>query len=239
MNMYKKIDSEMTLLDVVDDMLHACGYHFNPYFVKLGKKEFCKRDFVETQIQFLFAVEFFSRPMAMLLAKIPEPELRIEIVRNVWEEHGEGELAKIHANTFRKFLEKLDGISKNQIDKRILSPDVRIFNTSLIGVCVLDDYLIGVGVMGIIERMFCDISVWLGKGIINNGWLSEVDMIHYNLHEKLDIKHSKDFFDVLEPNWNKTEEDNYKIKQGLSMGSTMFNNLYENLYKNKTQTFIK
>ena len=239
MNMYKKIDSEMTLLDVVDDMLHACGYHFNPYFVKLGKKEFCKRDFVETQIQFLFAVEFFSRPMAMLLAKIPEPELRIEIVRNVWEEHGEGELAKIHANTFRKFLEKLDGISKNQIDKRILSPDVRIFNTALIGVCVLDDYLIGVGVMGIIERMFCDISVWLGKGIINNGWLSEVDMIHYNLHEKLDIKHSKDFFDVLEPNWNKTEEDNYKIKQGLSMGSTMFNNLYENLYKNKTQTFIK
>ncbi len=238
-NMNKKIDFETTLLDVVDSMLHTCGYHFNPYFIKLKEKEFCKRDFVETQIQFLFAVEFFSRPMAVLSARIPEPELRIEIVRNVWEEHGEGELAKSHSETFRELLKKLDGISENQIDNRILSPDVRIFNTALIGACSWDDYLIGVGVMGMIERMFCDISTWLGEGIVNNDWLSEVDMLHYDLHEELDIKHSQDFFDVLEPSWNKTEEDNYKIKQGLSMGATMFNHLYENLYKNRTQMFIK
>ncbi|MDP0560842.1 MAG: iron-containing redox enzyme family protein [Candidatus Endonucleobacter sp. (ex Gigantidas childressi)] len=237
--MNKKIDFETTLLDVVDSMLHDCGYHFNPYFIKLKEKEFCKCDFVETQIQFLFAVEFFSKPMAVLSAKIPESEFRIEIVRNVWEEHGEGDLAKSHSKTFRELLKKLDSISENQIDKRILSPDVRIFNTALIGACSWDDYLIGVGVMGIIERMFCDISVWLGEGIVHNDWLREVDMLHYNIHKSLDIKHSQDFFDVLQPSWNKTEEGNYKIKQGLSMGATMFNNLYGNLYKNRMKIFIK
>ena len=37
-------------------------------------------------------------------------------------------------------------------------PEVRAFNTVLVGACVMDEYLIGAGVMGIIERMFSDIA---------------------------------------------------------------------------------
>jgi pyrroloquinoline-quinone synthase len=222
------------MLTLIDQILFETKYNSNPYFRALQNKEFTKEDFIETQIQFFFAVTFFSRPMAALAAKIPDPNLRLEIVRNVWEEHGEGEILKIHGKTFVEFLKRLGNISMTEINKKALWSEVRIFNTTLSGACVLDEYLIGVGAMGMIERMFCDISTWIGRGVIKNGWLTEKEMIHYNLHEKLDIKHSTDFFNILKPSWDDSEENKYYIEQGLRMGAEVFNYLYYSLYNHRT-----
>lgn len=227
------------MLKLIDTILLETKYNENPYFTALQNKEFVKSDFIESQIQFYFAVTFFSRPMAALAAKIPDPKLRIEIVRNVWEEHGEGDTSKIHGTTFIELLKRLDNISPTDIDSRVLWPGVRIFNTTLVGACVLDEYLIGVGAMGMIERMFCDISAWIGQGIVHNGWISEKDMIHYNLHQKLDIKHSADFFNVLQPSWDKSPENQYYIEQGLRMGAEVFNYLYYSLFRHRTDRLIR
>jgi len=216
---------------LIQDILSETQYVKNPYFISLKDGSFSKEDFIETQVQFFFAVIFFSRPMAALAAKIPTPQLRMEIIRNVWEEHGEGNPHHIHGNTFRIFLDRLGSIKDADIEARALWPEVRIFNTTLAGACVLDEYLIGVGMMGIIERMFCEISQWLGQGIVQRGWLREDNMIHYNLHEDLDIKHSQDFFDVLLPAWEKSDENKYYIEQGLRLGARVFDGLYRGLYE--------
>ena len=50
------------LVAILDD----CGYRANPYFSALRDGSFARDDFLETQIQFYFAVVFFSRPMAAL-----------------------------------------------------------------------------------------------------------------------------------------------------------------------------
>lgn len=92
-----------------------------------------------------------------------------------------------------------------------------------------DEYMVGVGVMGVIEHMFSSISAWLGKGIVANGWLTEENLIHYNLHEELDIKHSQDFFDVVRDKWE-NKEDRYYIDQGLWMGAYAFDHFYRGLF---------
>jgi pyrroloquinoline-quinone synthase len=219
--------------NVIEGVLKEIDYPNNPYLVSLREKSFSKADFIETQIQFYMAVVFFSRPMGALAAKIPTPELRIEIVRNVWEEHGEGNPTKIHGNTFIEFLRRLGQVTVDQIDERALWPEVRIFNTTITGACVLDDYLVGCAMMGMIERMFCDISAWIGQGIVENGWLPKDQMIHYALHEDLDIKHSQDFFDVLKPAWDINSENRYLIEQGLRLGATVFYGLYEGLFRGR------
>lgn len=221
--------------ELINTILDEVNYLNNPYFTHLHDGSFNKQDFIESQIQFYFAVIFFSRPMAALAAKIPTPELRTEIIRNVWEEHGEGNAKLAHGITFKTLLARLDSsITDAEIEARPLAAEIRIFNTTLIGACVLDDYLIGVGMMGIIERMFSDISTIIGKGIVKQGWLTTENMVHYNLHEKLDIKHSQDFFDVLEPAWLKNQESRYAIEQGLRMGAALFNGLYLSLYHNRS-----
>jgi len=224
---------------LIQKILNETEYRENPYFKGLQDGSFTKEDFVETQIQFYFAVVFFNRPMAALAAKIPAAELRVEVLRNVWEEHGEGDAKRVHGHTFIEFLSRLAAVGTSDIEKRTLWPEIRIFNTVLSGACVLDEYLIGTAMLGMIERMFCDISAIIGHSIVARGWLKPEQMIHYNLHEKLDIKHSDDFFDVLRPSWEKSLENRYYIEQGLRMGASVFNGLYRGLYEQRTQRLFR
>ena len=221
---------------LINKILEESNFRNNPYFESLKNKQFLFEDFVETQIQFYWAVTFFSRPMAALAAKIPSTNLRMEIVRNVWEEHGEGNPKNVHGHTFIELLGRL-GVNTEEIESKSLSENIRIFNTCLSGCCVLDDYRIGVGVMGMIERMFCEISTWIGEGMVKNEWIKEEKLIHYNLHKDLDMKHSDDFFDVLRETWGSSEEGDYLIEQGLRMGVKLFNSLYLGLYEDRKKRY--
>lgn len=225
------MNEQSALSQLIDSILIDSKFHHNPFFSALNDGSFSKEDFIETQIQFFHAVVFFNQPMGALAAKIPTPELRIEVLRNVWEEHGEGDLEKAHGATFAELLHRLNGITPDDVDNRALWPELRAFNTFLAGVCVLDEYLTGVGIMGMIERMFAEISAWIGSGIVAREWLSREQLIHYTVHSELDVKHSQDFFDILEYSWNKSKEDKYAIEQGLRLGAYIFNRLYEDLYR--------
>lgn len=228
----------MTLAELIDKVLSDSNYYENPFFTNLRGRTFEKSDFIETQMQFYYAVIFFSRPMTALAAKIPTPELRLEVLRNVWEEHGEGSLRHGHGSTFLEFLRRIGGVSQDDVHLRGLWADVRIFNTTLSGVTVLDDFLIAVAVLGIIERMFADISAWIGQGVVENGWLSEDQLIHYKLHQELDIKHSEDFFKILEKPFEHSEENRYFVEQGLRLGATLFSNLYRGLWDQRKTRWV-
>lgn len=225
---------------LINGILEDTDYRSNhPYLKALADGSFEKKDFVETQIQFYYAVVFFSRPMAAVAAKIPDNRMRREVLRNVWEEHGEGETDDEHESTFLTFLERLDAITEQDVLRRKLWPEIRMFNTTLTGACVMDEYLVGVGVLGMIERMFADISAWIGAAIVEAGWLEREAIIHYSLHHELDVKHAADFFEVLRPAWEDSEENRYYIEQGLRLGAHAFYSLYEGLYRARERRWTR
>lgn len=231
------------LMFLVDQVLDEAGFRHNPYFAALRDGSFRREDFIETQIQFHAAVVFFSRPMAALAAKIPDPKLRVEILRNVWEEHGEGNSSLMHGTTFVSFLSRLQGCTTSEaeasIARRPLWPEVRSFNTVLVGSCVLDEYLVGTGVMGIVERMFSEISTWIGQGCVDRGFMTSGNMIHYDLHEKIDVRHAADFFHVLAAAWNQGPQQRYEVEQGLRMGAMAFNQLYAGLHQARERRWTR
>lgn len=224
---------------LINSILEESKFRKNPYFSALRNGSFAKSDFIETQIQFYNAVIFFSRPMAALAAKIPTPQLRVEVLRNIWDEHGRGDFQQVHGATFTELLKRIGDITPADIECRALWPEIRAFNTSLTATCVLDEYLTGVGLMGIIERMFAEISAWIGNEIVNRGWLTQELLIHYTLHEEIDVQHAEDFFAILEHSWGKSLEDKYAIEQGLRLGAYIFNRLYEDLYHSRTRRVFR
>lgn len=228
-----------TLNSLIETVLRESKYDENPYFLALKDRDFERTDFIETQIQFYFAVAFYNRPMAAFAAKIPTPELRLEIIRNIWEEHGEGDVNRIHSKTFLAFLARITGTATSDIaqviESRALWPEVRAFNTALSGACTLDDYLFAAAVLGIIERMFSDISFWIGTGVTENTWLTREEIIHYNVHQNLDVKHAEDFFNLLKPSWEHSPESRIEIEQGLRLGAYLFNTLYRDLYQSRSK----
>lgn len=221
--------------DKINQLLKEVDILNNPYFKHLKDGSFTKEDFLETQMQFYFAVKFFNRPMTILASKIPTESLRLEVLHNVWEEHGEGDVKKMHVHTFMAFLRALGAIDDKVVQEQVLWPEVRIFNTCLVGACALDDYMTGVAMRGIIERMFCDISACIGQAVIDRGWFTKENIVHYNLHAELDIKHAQDFFTIVEGFYEASEEHRYHINQGLALGATVFYNLYRDLYLKRTR----
>jgi len=199
----------------------------NPYFNQLKSGEMSIETFRETQTQFFYAVKFFSRPMSALIARIPEGQARLTILQNIIEEHGDLSEAKFHAHTFQVFLQSI-GQKELDFNKITIWPQVRAFNSVLATSCLLDEIEIGIACLGIIERAFAEISALIGQAVINNEWVAEAELTHYNLHAALDIKHAADFFDIIEPYWQDETKQHF-IKQGLELGAYIFYRLYRDL----------
>ncbi|MEK6233213.1 MAG: iron-containing redox enzyme family protein [Planctomycetales bacterium] len=90
-----------------DEVLDQVGILDNPYLLSLQDGSTSLTCFRLTQRQFYVAVSFFSRPMAAMLARIPDPRARLDILHNVVEEHGAFSEDEFHATTFQAVLERL------------------------------------------------------------------------------------------------------------------------------------
>jgi len=215
------------ILAAADDSIARHGLLENPYLAGLHDGSLDRSRFQRTQEQFFYAVEFFSRPMAGLIARIPNPQRRLDILQNLVEEHGEFDRSRFHATTFRAFLRSLDA-NVEGLESLDLWPEVRAFNACLTTACVHDVLDVGVACMGAIEYAFADISASIGRGIIERGWVREGDLVHYKLHAEIDKRHAQDFFVLLEDSWA-ADQGRYYVRQGLELGVYIFDRLYRDL----------
>ena len=210
-------------------VLDRVGIDRNPYLQDLVDGTMSLDVFRRTQEQFFFAVTFFPRPMATLVGRLPDPRQRLDILRNVVEEHGDFEEAAFHHTTFQEFLRRI-GSEVDTLGELDLLPAVRAFNSILTTACVLDELEVGVACMGIIERAFAGVSATIGQAVVARGWLARERLIHYSLHAEIDVRHADEFFAVVEPAWE-DEARRYLIDQGLGLGAYALDRLYRDLHR--------
>lgn len=189
-----------------------------------------KELFKHVQAQFFFAVDYFSRPMAAIVSRLPLHKDRIDIIHNIVEEHGDFSIQSYHSNTFKQFLSTLD-ITAEHMHNLVPSSAVTMFNYSLMGACVHEDLLIAIACNGIIEYAFADISALIATQVVERGWIHEKDLVHYNLHADIDKQHAEEFFKIVEPYMDNPEQRE-KVIFGLRLGAYIFHRLYEDLYEN-------
>ena len=219
-----------------NQVLRQIGIWKNPYLESLCDGNLSLQQFRQTQEQFYYAVLFFARPMAGLVARIPNPKARLDILHNVVEEHGDFNPAEFHETTFKRFLVSI-GCQRKTIGKRELWPEVRAFNSVLATTCLHDEIETGISCMGIIEYAFADISATIGKAVVDRGWVKAEDLVHYKLHAAIDKRHAEEFFVLVEPLW-KNKNQRYYIDQGLQLGAYVFDRLYRDIFYKVTRTRI-
>jgi len=217
-----------SLSEAVKSVLANRNFSGNPYFVALREGHMSLENFRRSQAQFFFAVTFFPRPMAALVGRIVDPLRRLDILRNLVEEHGDFDASRFHHTTFQQFLSSLD-IDVRQLEHLTLWPEVRAFNSCLSNACVLDELEVGLACMGIIEQAFAGISVEIGRSVCARAWVSAEQLVHYRLHAEMDQRHAGEFFAVIEPVWADTAK-RYLIMQGLELGAYIFERLYRDIF---------
>jgi pyrroloquinoline-quinone synthase len=211
-----------------DEILARCQIMDNPYFATLREGRMPLECFQRTQEQFYFAVVFFAQPMAALVARIPNPRQRLDILHNVVEEHGEFNSREFHETTFKRFLRSIR-CRPEKLDDLELWPEVRAFNSVLATACLHDQIETGIACMGIIEYAFADISALIGGSVTRLGWVRPDRLVHYKLHAQIDKRHAREFFEIVEPLWQDRRR-RYYIDQGLQLGAYVFDRLYRDLF---------
>ncbi|MEI7374812.1 MULTISPECIES: TenA family transcriptional regulator [Dickeya] len=216
------------LKDLLETTTYAMNVAEHPYFSKLINGEISKQGFIDSQMQFAHLVQFFSRPMASMIANIPNAQRRMKIVENLWEEHGKGIPDKIHGRTILTLIDRLGGNAKD-LEKTPISANIEIFNVALKGIATFEDYRLAAAVFSSIERIFVEISSLICQAIIKHDWLPEEKITHYALHKEIDIEHAEDFLAVVEEDWaNNDEESKELIARGIRLGASLFMNVYTN-----------
>ena len=60
----------------------------------------------------------FPRLLAIVARKVPDGETRAPLIKNLWEENGEGNLDKSHRRLFLQFMREVDGDGRDGLAKR-------------------------------------------------------------------------------------------------------------------------
>ena len=198
-----------------------------PFFMSLLNETMDKEQFKETQINFLDAVEFFSKPMFIISSKLDTYEDRCRIIENILDEHGNGEIGNAHGNTFRQYLVSL-GVTEKQIKNRRPNEAVLEFNKTLIKCSTKKSTMRSVAMMGIIEERYSKISAIVVREILKKKWISKDRLYHYSLHAELDVEHAQGFYNIIKGGW-KNINSKEEIKKGLTLGNSMILNLYNGI----------
>ncbi len=213
------------VLAAADAVLVRSNIGGNPFFAALDGGAMSLDEFRRSQEQFYHAVAFFPRPMAALVSRIPDPARRLDILRNVVEEHGDFEPARFHEATFRQFLRS---IGARADDRPAARAPVRAFNAAVSAACQLEAWEVGVGCLGAIESAFADLSARIGRAVVRRGWVAEGELTHYKLHAEIDVRHAAEFFAVVEDAWGDPQR-RADVVDGLELGAYVFDRLYRDL----------
>ncbi len=210
-----------------DAVLDRIGLFRNSYFLGLSSGSLSLPQFRESQEQFFYAVRYFPRPIAALMSRLPDPSMRVGLLQNVVEEHGDFRELQFHQNTFRQFLTSI-GARHPSPNGSAMRPAVHAFNSILMAACLADELSVGVCCLGIIEKSFATLSAMIGRAVVDRGWVKAQDLTHYALHAELDVRHADDMFAIVEPRFDELAERLW-IQQGLELGAYAFDQLYRGL----------
>lgn len=201
-----------------------------PYVKDTVEGSLSQHDFVQTQVQFFFAVEAYPHFLSVLAARSKAPGARHVLEENVKDEVGAENAAHSHVATFRGLLEKL-GVTAAETDGTPRWPCVNAFNDGVREACTSAPEESGLATVAAIEDLFTTISRDLGNAIVDRGWLAREEVVHYNVHQKLDRVHADALYGELERSNGPGTAPN--IEQGLRTGVSLMTDLYAGLLRGR------
>ena len=137
--------------------------------------------------QYSFYSRSFTRCLAGFMANSDNDMHRAQLVENLWEESGEADLDKRHAELFRRFLTQGLGIVLEDLTP---TPPTQIFVNEVLSFCIRSSAyessaFLSLGTEGIVSRMY---EIFI-KGLKKVG-VSDEHLTFFHLHTACDDDHA-------------------------------------------------
>ena len=175
-------------------------------------------ELTHTQLQF-FAKQYgiycryFPRFLAAAASNIPDDETRMHLVENIWEEHGNGVIAKSHRVLFENFAAAL-GVEKAELLNAMPIATTGICCEHLLDICQDYDFITSLGALGPGTEFFTNQEYMIiEEGLRKYDFLTDKDIEFWTVHIKLDEEHYSEMVEAMIP-WTDSLENRHLIKTG-------------------------
>ncbi|MCB0641164.1 MAG: iron-containing redox enzyme family protein [Phaeodactylibacter sp.] len=198
---------ELELKEGIDKILH------HPFVKRIEDGWLNKAQLQYFAKQYSVYCRYFPRFLAAAAANIPDDQTRLPIIENLWEEHGEGKLAKSHRILFNNFAYAL-GVTKEELNSVTPLATTEICCSNLLNLCQDEHFLVSLGALGPGTEFFTnDEYQIIENGLKKYDFLSADDIEFWTVHISLDEDHYSELVGAVEP-WATTVEHRYMIRTG-------------------------
>lgn len=210
----------MTLLNLTfQDSLHNITKNhplWNHAFIqRCGNCQLSLQEIRILAVQMYNFCNHFNRILAGILSCCPDQNAQLVILKNLYDEMGEGDFNQSHPELFRRFTRALD-IDDETLAAQIITPETRNLIDVYLQIPHKYGYLAALGTVcyaseGIVSYLYSQ----LYKGIIDAVNLPKDSLIFFELHIDIDDSHAANLERVIESSILTPEEEN-NIKQAIA-----------------------
>ncbi len=207
----------------------------HPFLKRMGEGSLTKKQLQYFTEQYSIYCNYFPRFLAAAAANIVDDVTRMPIIENLWEEHGEGKLAKSHRVLFNQFAFALD-LTIFDLDEADALPSTQICVDELMNICLNKHFLESLGALGPGTEFFTsDEYLVIRDGLKKYDFLSADDIYFWTAHISLDETHYSEMIDILRP-WASNDLNKQLITRGankaIDLEIDFWNGLEKHLPKN-------
>lgn len=156
----------------------------------------------------------FNRILASILSCCEDENAQLVILKNLYDEMGQGKAEKSHPELFRQFTRAL-GIDDETLASLPTTPETDNLIKTYINIAPEYGYLAALGAIcysseGIVNTLYTQ----LYKGIIGSASFTKESLIFFEVHIDLDTDHAKKLAEFIEPKITSHQQE-IKVRQAI------------------------
>lgn len=210
------------------------------YFKNLAENNIKPINFILDQYNFSVAINYWSKILGYLLSLLNNPDDRLSVLKNLYDESGNLGMHDDHITTFSHFIDSFQPVydtnvfSEEIIKKNAATKPVVNFVAKIQELTYghsSHDIIYICATLGMIEYTYITVSKIIhnyAKHVLNTE-----DITHYSMHEILDVSHSTDLFKIItnlkigfESNIPNEQKFMSIVEKGIKNGYDMLNDYY-------------
>jgi pyrroloquinoline quinone (PQQ) biosynthesis protein C len=213
----------------IDEVFQRADVEHHPFFRALQSRALSPEEFRRGALQIYHVVHFFPRFLAALIANMDDHKERLDLVGNLYEEHGHMKEEHFHITTYRQFLDGA-GISPEEILRSRPIPPVVAYTRGVYDLCLHHHYLEGAAALGVIEQIVAIVSPIVARAALEGGFIPRGKLVHFDDHAVLDVTHAQEIYAIADSYFGDPQNREH-ILLGLALGMYYHTRLYTDIFE--------